>query len=233
MMTENSPSPRPRPRVGVSSCLLGEAVRYDGGHKRSDAIADELALRCDWIPVCPELEIGLGVPRDPLHLAGDVDGPTMLVTRTGEDLTARMHRFAAVRIDALLAERIAGYVLKSRSPSCGLGTVPIGSRNDPDAPRVNGLFAAALRERAPLLPLAEEIDLTDATQRESFTRKVIAYDEWRKLVGPPPHDDYESRVGDVIGESPRDRRELRALESRLATDRDTWNTIEQRLLTWR
>jgi uncharacterized protein YbbK (DUF523 family) len=232
-MTDGSPTSRRRPRVGVSSCLLGEEVRYDGGHKRSEAVVDELSSRCDWIPVCPELEIGLGVPRDPLHLAGDVDGPTMIVTRTGEDLTARMKQFAAHRIDALLAERIAGYVLKSKSPSCGLGTVPIGARNDPDAPRGSGLFAAALRERAPLLPLIEEIGLTDATQRESFTRKVLAYDEWRRLVGPPPDDDYESRVGDVVGESPRDRRQLLELESRLATDRDAWNAIEQRLLTSR
>ncbi len=229
-MTDDSTTD-PRPRVGVSSCLLGEPVRHDGAHKRSDAVVECMGPLFAWVPVCPEVEIGLGVPREPLHLVGEVAAPTMLVTRTGEDLTARMNEFASRRIDSLLAAGVRGYVLKSRSPSCGLGTVSVVSRDEATAPPGSALFTIALREGAPLRPGGDELGVFEPATRERFTHRVLAYDEWRRLVGPPPDDDLAERVGDLAGEPPSGPRELHALESRLAADPDAWRTIEERLLS--
>src|SRR5271154_5134987 len=119
-----------RPRVGVSACLLGENVRWDGGNKRDRFVLEVLGADFELVPVCPEVELGLGVPRDPIDLVHS-SGPTRLVNaKTGEDLTPRMERFAAERLEALAKLDLRGYVFKARSPSCGLS--------------VGGLFARAL-----------------------------------------------------------------------------------------
>ena len=109
-------------RVGVSACLLGEPVRYDGGHKRSAVLVELLGSRFRWVPVCPEMEIGLGTPREPVRLVGDLHGPRMLGVSTARDLTRPMTEYAQRRARELAALDIAGYVLKSASPSCGQWT---------------------------------------------------------------------------------------------------------------
>ena len=152
-----------KPRVGVSACLLGHEVRYDGGHKRSRAVADLVGPEVDWVPVCPEVEVGMPVPREPVALSGPE--PRMIGVRSGADHTEAMLRFAEARVAAL--GPLDGYVLKSRSPSCGLDDVP-------GSPTGSGLFAAALRRLRPDLPLADELALEDEARRAAFLAAVRA-----------------------------------------------------------
>src|SRR5512146_2137694 len=124
--------------IGISSCLLGQKVRYDGGHKRDEFIVDTLGRYVEWVPVCPELEMGLGVPREPIHLiANDSpdarrfrpsrrDAPIRLVgVKSGVDHTAAMEKYAKRRLDALEKMDLCGYILKKDSPSCGLFRVKV------------------------------------------------------------------------------------------------------------
>jgi uncharacterized protein YbbK (DUF523 family) len=167
-------APPPRVRLGVSACLLGERVRYDGGHKRDAFLADVLGPQVEWVSVCPEVEIGLGVPRPTLRLEGDTEAPRLVQEAGGEDLTARMRAYAARRVNELERLDLDGYVLKRGSPSCGLVGVPVHRRDD--APRADGrgLFAAALVERLPRLPIEEEGRLGDPDLRERFMERVFA-----------------------------------------------------------
>jgi len=159
-----------KPRVGVSACLLGDAVRYNGGHKRHAWLVDVLGPTVEWVPVCPEVEIGLGTPREPIDLTRAITGELrLLTTGTRADLTDRMQRYATDRIDALAALELSGYVLKADSPSCG-----------PDGVRVvgadaRGLFAASLIDRLPDLPIVDERALDDPERREAFVARVRAY----------------------------------------------------------
>ena len=167
-------------RLGVSACLLGEPVRYDGGHKRNAAIVELLGSRFSWVPVCPEMEIGLGVPREPVRLMGDPHAPRMLGAISSRDLTREMSAYARRRARELAALDIAGYVLKSASPSCGLRDVPVWSGGDgaTGASRPGrGLFAAALAAAWPALPIVEEGDLAQPAERETFVARVLAYAE--------------------------------------------------------
>jgi uncharacterized protein YbgA (DUF1722 family)/uncharacterized protein YbbK (DUF523 family) len=177
-------------RLGVSACLLGQAVRYDGGHKRDAFLTETLGPFVTWVPVCPELEIGLGVPRDTLRLVGAASSPRLVVERTGEDLTTRMQRFARERLDALAALELDGYVLKRASPSCGLLRVRVHGPKGVAPGR--GLFAAALVERFPALPIEEEGRLSDARIRENFIERVFAMARWRAFLGRRP------RAGDLV-----------------------------------
>ncbi len=160
-----------KPRVGVSACLLGEAVRYDGGHKRNSLLVDEIGPQVEWVPVCPEVEVGMPVPREPVVLTG---AGRMVGATTGTDHTDAMLRFAEARIAALAP--LDGYVLKSRSPSCGLEGVA-------GSPTGSGLFAAALRRLCPDLPLAEEPWLEDEERRRAFLEAVRAHQRRRDRTG--------------------------------------------------
>jgi uncharacterized protein YbbK (DUF523 family) len=170
-----------RPRIGVSACLLGERVRYDGGDKRDAWLIDVLGPRVEWVPVCPEVEAGLGAPREPMNLGRDADGRLVLITdRVRDDLTATMAGYSERRVDELAASQLDGYVLKAGSPSCGLD-LPVRSTR-PDAvgapvaaPHVRGLFAAALTERLPDLPVADERQLADPGSRDMFVARVFAH----------------------------------------------------------
>jgi len=161
-----------RPRVGVSACLLGDPVRYNGGHKRHAWLVDVLGAEVDWVPVCPEVEIGLGTPRETIDLVRGADGVVRLETaETHVDLTERMRRFAAARVELLATLGLSGYVLKADSPSCGIAGVRIvGS----DAAG-RGVFAAALLDRFPDLPIVDERGLDVAASREAFADRVRAY----------------------------------------------------------
>ena len=161
-------------RVGVSACLLGERVRYDGGHKRSAILTDLLSRHFAWVPVCPEMEIGLGTPREPVSLLGAPDAPRMIGVRSGRDLTSEMTAYARRRAQELLRLDIAGYVLKSASPSCGLRDVPVGVEGGAPAPG-RGLFAAVLADGCPGLPIVEDTELAQADAREAFITRVLAY----------------------------------------------------------
>jgi uncharacterized protein YbgA (DUF1722 family)/uncharacterized protein YbbK (DUF523 family) len=167
-------------RIGISACLLGEKVRYDGGHKRDRFLTDVLGQYADWVRVCPELELGLGVPRPTLRLE-DRDGEVcMIMPKTGEDYSARMRRFGETRAKALAKLKLDGYVLKSKSPSCGMERVKIW-RPTGGSPAANGrgLFAQALMTQLPHLPVEEEGRLNDPRLRENFVSRLYAHQRWQ------------------------------------------------------
>jgi uncharacterized protein YbgA (DUF1722 family)/uncharacterized protein YbbK (DUF523 family) len=175
-----------RIRVGVSSCLLGQQVRFDGQHKRDGFVVDELGPHVEWVPVCPEVEVGMGVPREPVRLvrAREREQVRMVGISSGEDWTARMQRFAAVRVRELEDRELSGFILKSRSPSCGMARVKLYDPSRPArAPESAGagLFAAALMARFPNLPVEEEGRLCDARLRENFIERLFAYARLRSL----------------------------------------------------
>ena len=114
-------------KLGISSCLLGEKVRYDGGHKRDHFLSDTLGAYVDWVPVCPEVESGLPVPREAMRLEGDPEAPRLVTIRSGVDHTSRMRQWANKKIEVLASENLCGFVFKSRSPSSGMRGVKIYS----------------------------------------------------------------------------------------------------------
>lgn len=173
-------------RVGVSACLLGQEVRFDGGHKRDEFLTTVLGPFVEWVPVCPEVDIGLGVPRDTLRLVGDEGAPRLVVQRTGEDLTERMQRYAAEKIVELEALRLDGYVLKRASPSCGLFRVRVYNSTGMPQGSGRGIFAEVLARRLPMLPVEEEGRLSDPSLRENFIERVFAAARWRTFLARRP-----------------------------------------------
>ncbi len=172
----------PSIRIGISACLLGREVRYDGGHKRDPYITDTLGKFFEWVPVCPEVEMGLGTPRETLRLEGDPSAPRLVFAKTGEDQTGGMQAWAKSRLDALANADLSGYILKSDSPSCGMERVRVyRSAGVPSKDGV-GIFARALMDRFPLLPVEEEGRLHDLPLRENFIERVFCYRRWRDLV---------------------------------------------------
>ncbi len=177
-------------RLGVSACLLGERVRYDGGHKRDAFLADTLGPFVEWVSVCPEVEIGLPVPRPTLRLVGEAEAPRLVVEKTGEDLTARMRRWSEARAADLQRLGLDGYVLKRASPSCGLLRVRVYGDDGQPGRAGRGLYADALVRRLPALPVEEEGRLTDAGLREHFIERAFAAARWRAFTArePRPRD---------------------------------------------
>jgi uncharacterized protein YbbK (DUF523 family)/uncharacterized protein YbgA (DUF1722 family) len=177
-------STAPRLRLGISSCLLGQRVRYDGGDKRAPLLSEVVGGRVDWVPVCPEVELGLGTPRPPMVLRRAPGGPRLWTPTTGSDHTRAMRAFARERVDRLAAAQIAGYVLKSRSPSCGLRSVAVEDDSGARVATGSGLFAATLCHRLPLVPLAEEQELEDPAALAQFLRRAFFFRRWRERGDP-------------------------------------------------
>ena len=168
-----------RLRIGVSSCLLGQEVRFDGGHKKDQFLVQELAKQVEWVPVCPELEVGMGVPREAVRLVkGDSGGPRMVGVRSGDDWTERMHAYSEKRLKALERLELSGYVFKSKSPTCGIERVKVYGPNGMPEKNGRGLFAEAFMHRFPWLPIEDEGRLNDPLLRENFIEKVFAYHRW-------------------------------------------------------
>jgi len=179
---ESSATNRPV-RVGISSCLLGDEVRYDGGHKRDAFLADTFGRFVEWVPICPEIEAGFGTPREAMRLVGVPAGVRLLTVKTAVDLTSPMTAYVRHRVPELATEGLSGYVLKKNSPSCGLERVKIYDRYDVPARTGRGLFAAALVDRYPHLPVEEEGRLSDPRLRENFVERVFAYWRLQNLFG--------------------------------------------------
>ena len=175
---------RPPVRIGISSCLLGEPVRYDGGHKRDRLILDTLGPFVQWVAVCPEAELGLGTPREPIRLVRDTAarGVRLVTVQTGVDLTQRMRCFARGRVRALARENLSGYILKQDSPSCGLDRVAVWRHADASERTGRGLFAEELQRQFPDLPIEEEGRLRDRRRLEKFIVRVLAYQRLRALL---------------------------------------------------
>lgn len=171
-------------RVGMSSCLLGEEVRFDGGHKRDRFITDILGEYFKFVPVCPELDVGMGVPRESVRLQGSPDSPRMIAPRSGEDWTARMNRYSRQKVRQLAKLGLCGYILKKNSPSCGMERVKLYGGSGAPSRNARGLFAAELLDRMPLLPVEEEGRLNDPALRENFIERVFAFHRLRRLFQP-------------------------------------------------
>lgn len=169
--------------VGVSACLLGEKVRYDGGHKHDHFITDTLGKFFAYIPVCPEVECGLPVPREPMHLAGDIDDPRLVTIHTGIDHTERMQKWSRDKLDELRKSGLSGFIFKSKSPSSGMRGVKIYRDSAQPVYSGTGLFAAAFMNRFPLIPAEDEGRLHDPGLRENFIERVFVYHRWQELIG--------------------------------------------------
>jgi uncharacterized protein YbgA (DUF1722 family)/uncharacterized protein YbbK (DUF523 family) len=168
-------------RLGISTCLLGREVRHDGGHKRDAFLTDTLGQWVEWVAVCPEVEIGLGIPRESIRLEGTVANPRLVAPKSGADHTDAMTRFARARVEQLAALDLVGYVLKKDSPSCGMERVRVHGRRAVARNGV-GMFARALMTRLPLLPVEEEGRLHDPGLRENFIERVFAYARWKEAL---------------------------------------------------
>jgi uncharacterized protein YbgA (DUF1722 family)/uncharacterized protein YbbK (DUF523 family) len=164
-------------RIGISACLLGHEVRFDGGHKRDAFLSETFGQFVEWVPVCPEVECGFGTPREAMRLVRGNDRVRLVTVKTGIDLTASMERFSRSRMSSLVLEDLSGYVLKKDSPSCGLERVKVYSAAGVAARTGRGLFAQALAEAFQDLPLEEEGRLVDPKLRDNFVERVFAY--WR------------------------------------------------------
>jgi uncharacterized protein YbgA (DUF1722 family)/uncharacterized protein YbbK (DUF523 family) len=168
-------------RVGISSCLLGEAVRFDGGHKRDAFLKETFGRFIEWVPVCPEMECGLGTPREPMRLVRAGADIRLLTVRTGVDRTEQLLRYAAERAGQLATQDLCGFVLKKDSPSCGMERVKIYDRATVPSKSGRGLFAGALADRCPDLPIEEDGRLSDPRLRDNFIERVFAYGRLRTL----------------------------------------------------
>jgi len=169
-------------RIGISSCLLGEKVRYDGGHKLDSFLADTLGKFVEYIPVCPEVECGLPVPREPMHLEGDPARPRLVTTRTHIDHTKRMLVWASRKVAELGRDELCGFIFKSRSPSSGMERVKVYTDTGIPARTGVGMFARVFMESFPLLPVEDEGRLHDPVIRENFIERVFAFRRWRELL---------------------------------------------------
>jgi uncharacterized protein YbgA (DUF1722 family)/uncharacterized protein YbbK (DUF523 family) len=171
----------PEIRVGISSCLLGRKVRFDAGHKHDRYATDLLGHFVTFVPVCPEIEVGMGVPRESVRLVGDPENPLMVGSRSGEDWSGRMNAYARRRVKQKDLEGLSGFILKNRSPSCGMERVKVYIKPGTVERKGIGLFASALLTKFPDLPIEEEGRLTDAALRENFIERVFAYDRLQSL----------------------------------------------------
>ncbi|MDD2308605.1 MAG: DUF523 and DUF1722 domain-containing protein [Desulfuromonadaceae bacterium] len=167
--------------IGVSACLLGEHVRYDGGHKHDRYITDTLGKYFAFVPVCPEVGCGLPTPREAMRLEGDPAALRLMARKTRGDKTEQMVAYCSAKIEELDREDLCGYIFKKDSPSCGLFRVKV--YNNGQAQKVgSGLFAAAFAARFPLLPMEEEGRLNDAPIRENFIERLFSYHRWKDFL---------------------------------------------------
>ena len=169
-------------RVGISRCLLGEEVRFDGGHKRDTFLTEVLGRYVEWVPVCPEVEAGLGTPREAMRLVGDPQDPRLVTIKSGTDHTRALETMTKNRIEELKELDLSGYVFKKGSPSCGIERVRIYNEHGRPSRNGVGLFARAFIEQFPLIPVEEEGRLCDPTLRENFIERVFCYRRWQELV---------------------------------------------------
>ena len=200
-------------QIGISACLLGQKVRFDGGHKHDRYLTDTLGQYFQWVSVCPEVEVGLPTPRPTLRLESIDDEIRMVMPKEDRDLTQDMRRYAKSRVAALAKEELSGYLLKKSSPSCGMERVKVYKGKSPSSKRGRGLFAEALMTRLPNLPVEEEGRLHDPRLRENWVTRVFAYHRlrsvWRKrwTVGDLVRF-HTAQKFLLLAHSPQDYREL-------------------------
>jgi len=169
-------------RIGISSCLLGENVRYDGGHQLDRYLRDTLGQYVEYVPVCPEVEMGLPTPREALRLVEREDGPHLVFARSGGDVTEQMLDWARRRVRELEKEELCGFIFKARSPSRGMERVKLYDKNGVPHEEGVGLFARVFMEHFPLVPVEEDGRMHDARLRENFIECIFTFRRWRRLL---------------------------------------------------
>lgn len=169
-------------KIGISACLLGENVRWNGGHKMDSFLVKTLGQYVTYVPVCPEVECGLGIPRETLRLVGNPEDPKLITTRTKIDHTKKMKTWAKKRVKALETENLCGFIFKKDSPSSGLLRVKVyGEKGMPQKKGV-GLFARAFTKHFPRVPVEEEGRLHDPKLRENFIEQIFTLKRWREVL---------------------------------------------------
>lgn len=169
-------------KIGISTCLLGENVRYDGGHKLDRYLRDLLGKYVTYVPVCPETESGLPIPREAMRLVGDTENPRLVTIQTGVDHTERLVEWGHRKLDELENENLCGFIFKARSPSSGMERVKIYSEKGHPAPKGRGIFAGMFMDRFPLLPVEEDGRLHDPLLRENFIARIFVFSRWRQVL---------------------------------------------------
>ena len=169
-------------KLGISTCLLGENVRYDGGHKLDRFLTETLGQYVEYAPVCPEVECGLPVPRESMHLEGDPVSPRLVTIRTKQDMTDRMIQWALKRVVELEKEGLCGFIFKSDSPSSGMERVRVYNEKGMPVKRGVGMFARVFMDHFPLLPVEDEGRLHDPELRENFIERIFTLKRWRGVL---------------------------------------------------
>lgn len=190
-------------RIGVSSCVIGEEVRWNGGHSRQRYLTDMLGPFVEYVPVCPEVEVGMGVPRPTVRLVREGDDTRMIEPKNGVDWTSSMRRLSLKRSSELADEGLHGFVLKKDSPTCGVFRVRIYTDSGVER-NGRGIFADALMRRMPHLPVEEEGRLNDAKIRENFVERIFAYRRLKDLFRP------RWTIGNIVAFHTREKLLLRA-----------------------
>lgn len=183
--------PSDRIFIGISTCLLGEKVRFDGGHKKNDLVVNSLSEFFEWVPVCPEVEIGLGTPRESLRLVGNSVYPRFVTSKTGIDHTEKMLEFSRSKLREIARMNLDGYILKKDSPSCGMERVRVYGESGMPNRNGSGIFARELMNHLPYLPVEEEGRLLDMRLRENFITRVFCHHRWQKLIA-------QFKLGDLV-----------------------------------
>lgn len=203
-------------RLGVSSCLMGNPVRFDGQHKLDRFLTDQLGQHVEWVPVCPEVECGLPVPREAMRLVGLPEAPRLVTTHSGIDHTEQMLSWISGKLPELEKENLCGFVFKSKSPSSGMQGVKIYTEQGMPSRRGSGLFARAFMDNFPLLPVEDEGRLNDAGLRENFIERIFVMQRWKNYIknagGQAGLMDFHARHKLLImAHSPKDLKQLGAL----------------------
>jgi uncharacterized protein YbgA (DUF1722 family)/uncharacterized protein YbbK (DUF523 family) len=170
-------------KLGISTCLLGENVRYDGGHKLDRFLTDTLGQFVEYIPVCPEVECGLGVPRESMHLEGNPDFPRLVTIRTKQDMTDRLVQWSRKRVSELEKEDLCGFIFKSDSPSSGMERIRVYNEKGIPVKKGVGIFARIFMDHFSLLPVEDEGRLHDPELRENFIERIFTLKRWREVLG--------------------------------------------------
>ena len=169
-----------RIKIGISACLLGEEVRWNGQHKKDRFLVNTLGQFVDFVPVCPEVECGLGVPRETMRLVGNPEEPRLITRKTQVDHTARMKKWAREKLKSIEKEDLCGFVFKKNSPSSGLWRVKVYNEKTGQPGRPGrGIFARAFTDRFPRVPVEEEGRLNDPGLREIFNEQVFTLQRMR------------------------------------------------------
>ena len=195
-MKNDRPYAKDKIRIGISACLLGQPVRYDGGHKLDSFLAETLGRYVDYVPVCPEVECGMPVPREAMRLVGAPESPRLVTIRTRIDKTDQMLAWAKKKVAELEKEKLMGFIFKSDSPSSGMERVKVYNDKNMAVKKGIGLFARTFMVHFPLLPVEEEGRLHDPAIRENFVERIFALARWRELLAEQPAQ--QPKIGPII-----------------------------------